>query len=93
MLAKMPTCILTDDLIDSLSHYYGKAVRENVRADVDKMKKLYEHLFFRLSSTNEKKAHHFCLLASITEPWRIKNFSRNREAFPYLEAYRFRRGM
>lgn len=50
---------LTEAVLDSLQHYYGKAIRENVH-DVHKMKEAVWAIYFHTISTDEKPQHSYC---------------------------------
>ena len=51
---------LTDQIIDSLQSYYGKAIRDNIGTDVLTLRQAIWASFFHLSSTDKAPAHSFC---------------------------------
>ena len=51
---------LTDDIINKLSSYYGKAIRDNVGKTYQEMKAAVFASYWHLCSTEEKPTHHFC---------------------------------
>ena len=52
--------MLTDDVIDKLSSYYGKAIRDNVGGRVKTMEDSVWASFHHISSTNDNPKHHLC---------------------------------
>lgn len=52
--------MLTDQAIDCLCSYYGKAIRDNVGTDYVTMKKAIWATYFHLTSTDKAPAHQFC---------------------------------
>ena len=51
---------LTDNVINSLSSYYGKAIRDNQDKDVESMRKACLSGFKHVTSTNEQPDHDYC---------------------------------
>lgn len=52
--------MLTDDVIDHLSRYYGKAIRNNVGKSIEDMKRDIWASFFHLSATDKYPSHQLC---------------------------------
>lgn len=51
---------LTDEVIDLLGSYYGKAIRDNVGTNFETMRDAVWATFFHLTSTDENPAHQLC---------------------------------
>lgn len=52
--------MLTDEVIDLLGSYYGKAIRDSVGTDYETMRKAVWATYFHLTSTDDAPTHHFC---------------------------------
>ncbi|KAK8721717.1 hypothetical protein OTU49_012530, partial [Cherax quadricarinatus] len=52
--------MLTDFVIDKLTHYFQKNLREKINHDVEDMRNSIMASFFHCSSTDEKPQHHLC---------------------------------
>lgn len=52
--------MLTDEVIDLLGSYYGKAIRDSVGTDYETMRKAAWATYFHLTSTDDAPTHHFC---------------------------------
>lgn len=52
--------MLTDDTIDHLSKYYGKAIRDNVGNTYEEMKKAVWASYWHLCSSDKKPGHQMC---------------------------------
>lgn len=51
---------LTDEVINSLQSYFGKAIRDNVDGDVQSLWKAVYASYFHLTSTDRAPAHTYC---------------------------------
>lgn len=51
---------LTDDIIDKLSSYYGKAIRDNSQGNVHDMQRAIWATYYHLSATNKEHYHQCC---------------------------------
>lgn len=52
--------MLTDEIIDLLGSYYGKAICDNVGTNYETMRKAVWATFFHLTSSDDNPAHDFC---------------------------------
>lgn len=51
---------VTDEIVDNLQRYYGKAIRDHTGSDLNTMRKAVWATFFHLTSTDENPGHSLC---------------------------------
>lgn len=75
---------LTDDIIDKLSRYYGKAIRDNVNNTYQEMKAAILASYWHLCSTDKTPTHQFC--PKDADSWCFYNRAKARKETPQTHA-------
>lgn len=71
---------LTDEIVDHLQFYYGKAIRDNTGSDLKTMREAVWSSYFHLTSTDEKPGHALCPKGE--ESWCFYNRAKARNEVP-----------